>query len=92
MQPTGAAGWWFGLLELEAVCSRSSTVLWVRSCSSAYVLQDDVCMLKPVCLLLSMEMANVFADNGMLHTCSIYIYFFSGDSQLFLNAAVFCLN
>lgn len=71
---TGAAGWGFGLLELEDVCSRGSTVLWVRSCSSAYVLQNDVCVLKLACLLLSTEMANVFASNGMLH--SIFSIFF----------------
>lgn len=70
MGGTGAAGWWFGLLKLEGVCSRSSAVLWVRSCSSAYILQNDVCVLKSA--FLSKEMANVFASNGVLHTCSVY--------------------
>lgn len=88
---TGAAGWWFGLLELEGVCSRSSAVLWVRSCSSACILHNDVCMLKPACLPLSTEMANVFASNGMLHVCSIF-FFFYGGLRLSLNAAEFSLN
>lgn len=73
---TGAAGAWFGLLELEGVCSRSSTVLWVRSCSSACILQNYVCMLKPARLPLSTEMANVFASSGRLHACSMYFFFF----------------
>lgn len=72
---TGAAGWWFGLLELEGVCYRSSAVLWIRSRSSIYVLQSDMCMFKPARLLLSTEMANVFASNGML--TSLFLFFFS---------------